>query len=488
MSDIYSPHTDQSAPLLKRVLGPFDLTIFLVAALVNLNSAPVVSSIGPGALLLWAIGFLFFFIPQSIAVLELSARYPNEGGIYNWSKKAFGNYHGFVSGWCYWTNNIFYVPTLLFYIIGFAAFIGGDRTAGFSQNPWIMATAALGLLWLITLINIFGLDVGKWIQNIGVFGTLFTTVLILGIGLLAIRHQGMANRVSSATLFAPLTDVRALVLLSVVCLNYVGVELGPVLGDEIKKPRRTIPRAVIIAGSVTVLLYLLVTFALQVTIPAAEIGVIDGILQGVKRTAAQLGILWIVPPIALLMSLNAAGNTSVWLAGSARIPFVIGLDRYLPAALGKIHRRFFTPYVSLVVQSAASSLFIIISALGSSVTEMYLILLQTTTILQLIPYLYMFAALYKIRFQPQFQGDGRGFFRRNWICAGGAVVGFMVTLGGTIFAFLPSMRVDNLWIFESKLLLGVLGFLLPATFLFRWSHRRIITLHLTPQAIPVTPE
>jgi len=102
------------------------LSVFLIAAIVNLNSVPVVAGMGPGALVFWCLGRLFFFVPQGVAVAELSSRYPQEGGIYNWSKTAFGDFHGFMPGWCYWTNNIFYIPTLLFYIVGFAAFIGGD--------------------------------------------------------------------------------------------------------------------------------------------------------------------------------------------------------------------------------------------------------------------------------------------------------------------------------------------------------------------------
>jgi len=86
------------APRLVRVLGLRDLTLFLIAALLNLNSVPVVAGAGPSALLFWVLGFFLFFLPQGIAVLELSNRYPQEGRIYNWTKTAFGGFHGFISG------------------------------------------------------------------------------------------------------------------------------------------------------------------------------------------------------------------------------------------------------------------------------------------------------------------------------------------------------------------------------------------------------
>ena len=459
-------------PHLSRVLGPNDLSFFLVAALVNLNSVPVIAAIGPAALLFWVLGFLLFFLPQGVAVLELSSRYPQEGGIYNWTKTAFGDFHGFLSGWCYWTNNVFYIPTLLFCIVGFAAYIGGSATAGLATNPLSMSLISLLLLWLITGINVLGLDVGRWVQSVGVIGTLLTTAVILAVGLMTLSTQGAANVISVPSVFSGFSDWRTIALLSVVCLNYVGLELGSVLGDEIREPRKSIPRAVIIAGVTTVTLYLIATFALQLTIPAQDIGVIDGILQGVQRAAASIHLPWIVVPVALLMSLNAAGNTSAWLAGSSRIPFVIGIDRYLPAALGRTHPRYHTPHVALVVQGFASSLFIVISAIGSSVHDMYMILLQTTVILQLIPYLYMFAALIRLRGRTNAAGAEHGFFRNSWSIYVAGVLGFLVTAGALFVAFIPSASVSDVWNFELKTSLGALSFLIPALILFHVKNRK----------------
>ena len=290
---------DNTAPRLRRVLGRTDLTFFLIAALVNLNSIPVVAGAGSIAVALWLLGSLFFLLPQGIAVVELSGRYPEEGGIYRWTKTAFGDFHGFMSGWCYWTNNIFYVPTLLFYMVGFAAFIGGGATARMGQDPFLMAFVSLILLWLITGLNVMGWGIGRWVQAIGASGTVVTTLVLAGIGIFGLRAHG--GSVLSAFSFSQMTlDWRAFSVLSVVCLNYTGLELGSVLGDEIKDPRRSVPRAALIAGLVTVLLYVCSTGALQMTIPAQEIGVIDGILQGVKRAVTDLNVPWLVVPIAIL--------------------------------------------------------------------------------------------------------------------------------------------------------------------------------------------
>ena len=464
---------NNTAPHLIRTLGLRDLSFFLIAALVNLNSVPVVAGSGPTAITLWITGFILFFVPQAIAVLELSHRSPQEGGIYNWNKAAFGEFHGFISGWSYWINNIFYIPTLLFYIIGFLAYIGGDTTSWLSADLLSMIVISLALLWFLTWLNIRGFSVGKWVQNIGATGTFITAATILIIAVITFVNRGASNTISFSSVIPSPSNLSALALLSVVCLNYVGLELGAVIGDEIKDPQRNIPRAVMIAGISTAGLFLVVTTSLLVAIPAEEIGVIEGILQGIEKAAGEIGIAWIVIPMGLLMSMNAAGNTSAWLSGAARIPFVIGIDRYLPPSLGYIHPRHHTPSVALIVQGVASSAVIIMGSIGSSVHDMYLILLQTTVVLQLIPYFYMFIALTRVR---RTYLAAPGYFSGRWITASAGFIGAIMTFFGIAFAFIPSGGIEDTAAYEMKLIFGCIGFLIPGLVFFYHNRKNQHTL------------
>lgn len=461
---------NESQPQLKRILGFRDLSFFLIAALINLNSVPVVASAGPIALVLWLTGFIFFFIPQAVAVLEFSKRSPHEGGIYNWNKAAWGDFHGFISGWAYWVNNIFYVPTLLFYIIGFIAFIGGKTTSSLASNPIFMMSISLGLLWLITYLNIRGFGVGKWVQNLGATGTFLTAGIILVIGIITASSRGAATEISFSVIIPSFGNWQFLSLLSIVCLNYVGLELGSVIADEIKEPDKNIPKAVTAAGVSTIMMFLVVTSSLLIAIPFEEIGIIEGILQGIERAASLAGFGWIVFPVALLMITNAAGNTSAWLSGAARIPFVIGIDRYLPASLGNLHPKYNTPHIALIIQGFASSFVIIIAAIGSSVGDMYLFLLQTTVVLQLIPYVYMFAALLKVR--ETYSGDN-GFFQSKYITMISGILGCAMTMFGIAFAFVPSQAIGSIVLYEIKLVLSCIGFLTPAFVFYRINLRKL---------------
>ena len=460
---------NKQSPQLRRVLGFSDLSFFLIAALVNLNSVPVVAGAGPVALVLWIAGFFLFFIPQAIAVLEFSKRSPHEGGIYIWNKKAWGDFHGFISGWAYWVNNIFYIPTLLFYIIGFILYIGGGKTAVLATNPIFMMSVSLALLWIITYLNIRGFSVGKWIQNLGASGTFIIAGTILTIAVITLINRGASNDISIKAIIPSLGNWQFLSLLSIVMLNYVGLELGSVIADEVKNPDRNIPRAIIVAITSTVLLYVLVTMSLLISMPFKEIGIIEGILQGIEKASTAIGFGWIVFPVAILMIMNAAGNTSAWLSGAARIPFVIGIDKYLPSALGTVHPKHNTPHIALIVQGIASSVVIVIAAIGASVGDMYLFLLQTTVILQLIPYVYMFASLLKIHSTY----DNEGFFKGNKITLIAGFLGGGMSVFGIAFAFVPTESISSIFLYELKLVLSCIGFIVPALIFYYLNYQKV---------------
>jgi amino acid transporter len=333
-----------------------------------------------------------------------------------------------------------------------------------------MMGVSLALLWIITYLNIRGFGVGKWIQNLGASGTFITAISILVIGIITAFTRGAANDISISAIIPSLGNWQFLALLSIVCLNYVGLELGSVISDEIKKPEKNIPRAVMIAGASTVLLFLVVTSSLLIAIPYKEIGIIEGILQGIERAASAVSFGWIVFPMAMLMIMNAAGNTSAWLSGAARIPYVIGIDKYLPSSLGTVHPKYNTPHVALIVQGVASSFVIIIAAIGSTVGDMYMFLLQTTVVLQLIPYVYMFAALIKVRTT---YGNDNAFFKNKIVTLLAGFIGGGMTIFGIAFAFVPTENVSSIFIYEIKLVLSCVGFIVPAIIFYYLNNRKV---------------
>lgn len=444
------------AVAIPRTLGRWDLVLLKIVAIVNINNVPPVAVYGTTSLLLWALAFAVFFIPEAIAVLTLSRKYPGEGGIYLWTRRQFGDAHGFLAGWCYWTNNLFYVPVLLVYMAGIFAFAGGEAHAERLVNePLFVAGVAFGWLALVTVANVRGLVVGKWIQNIGGLGAGLSIALVLAAAVAA-ATAGVAHDL-------PLTtgvSWEMTTSFAVMCNAFVGIELASTMGDEIRNPRRDLPPAIFIAGGVSLLSYLLVTAAVLMLVPIGEMGVIQGVMQAVSAGAAETGLGWIIGPLAVVMGISIGGAASAWFAGSSRIPFVAGLTSALPAALGRVHPRWHSPYVALITCAVLAGCFTAVSLLGSSVAEAYQVLLKSAVVIQLIPFTYLFLGLAKTR-----DAGRAGQF------AGG--VGLAATVVGMFAAFLPTSDVDNVLVFELKMLLGVVGPTAFGWFLFRRTQRRV---------------
>src|SRR5467141_3460956 len=172
------------APRLRRVLGRWDLVLLFVVAVFNLNVVPSIAANGGVTVWLWTISLILFFWPQGIAVIELAHRYPGEGGVYLWAKEVFGDFHGFLSGWCYWTNNMMYVPTVLLYFVGVSVFALGAGHEQLADNKIFALTSCAALLAILVVLNIVGLGVGKWVNNIGGMGTFIAAGLLMGLGLI----------------------------------------------------------------------------------------------------------------------------------------------------------------------------------------------------------------------------------------------------------------------------------------------------------------
>ena len=153
---------------------------------------PPIAANGGVTVWLWIISLLLFFWPQGIAVIELAHRYPGEGGVYLWAKEVFGDFHGFLSGWCYWTNNMLYVPTVMLYFVGVSVYVLGPSHAALADNKSFALWTSVCLLLVLTVLNIVGLGVGKWMNNLGAIGTLIAAAVLVVLGILMCSR--MASR------------------------------------------------------------------------------------------------------------------------------------------------------------------------------------------------------------------------------------------------------------------------------------------------------
>ena len=456
----------ETRPQLKRALGAWDLTFLSVVAIANLNLVPVIAASGPVTVWLWAAALLLFLLPQGITVIELAHRFPAEGGLYVWAKEMFGDFHGFLCGWAYWTTNMFYLPTLLFYMGGILAYGGPKGAADLAENRVFFFLLTVGLLWVTALLNIRGIGVGKWVNNSGGWGTLIGAAVLVMLAAAAIWRHGIALPAGSFAVRE--VDWSTVPAFGVICFGLVGLELGPIMSDEIRDPRRNVPKGVLWGGILAGLVYVSATLAVLLAVPQQEVKVVQGVLQAVDKMTAG-GTRWILPALAVVLAVALAGATSAWLSGSARIIFVSGIDRYLPKVLGKVHPRFATPHIALVAIATLSSLLVSMSFIGATVKEAYVTLLDLSVVLQMISYLYLYATLARVAFSKT-AGDGfYGKARLRFAALGGLAA----TVAGGAVAFVPSRQIDSIWRFELKMVLTTALFMgLGAGLFWYYSRRR----------------
>jgi len=445
-------HTESAQHVrLQQALGVNDLVLLNIAAILGVRWLSTAAQMGPASLVLWLLAVLIFFIPSGLTVMELSSRQPGEGGIYLWAKAAFGEQHGFIAGWTYWVNNLFYFPGLLLFIAGAFLFLGGSEWLGLADNAGYNAAFSLAVLWAVIGINVIGLQRGKWIQNVGAVctGAIFVALAVSGIW--AWAEHGSATTFSAASLSPDIGNFGTLTFFATMTFAFAGLELGPAMGGEIRNPTRSIPRAMLISGLMIAFIYVVGTAVLLIAVPEGEVQVITGIPQALAAIGERIAVPGLAALGGALIVLSTTGGLGAWVSGVARVPYVIGIDRYLPKALGSTHPRWGTPHVALITQGAVVSLLLMAAVTESTIEEAYVMLLDMSIILYFIPFLYMFAALPVLRLKAGGRNEGVRLvpFGRvgPWFFGG---LGFSATLLSVILALIPPEDSPNAALFLLK--------------------------------------
>jgi amino acid transporter len=383
----------------KRVLGFPDLVLFYVVTGISLRWIAAAAAAGPSSIVIWIGAWLCFYLPLALSVLELSSRYPNEGGLYVWSKRAFGDFSGFMSAWTYWTSNLPYFPAVLYFAASNILFMRQTAWAHLSNNATFYIVFSLLTLSAATLMNVVGLDVGKWLHNVGALAMWIPVGIIIVMGLIAWHRYGSATSFTLHSM-TPSTHLNDIIFWSVLTFALGGSETASFMGEEIKNPRRSIPLALLFGGVTVALCYIVGTAAVLLALPSGEVSSLQGLVQAISKTASRVGFPGVLPVAAFLIALSNIGAAGAYLAAVARLPFVAGIDRFLPAAFGALHPRWKTPWVALLTQFGLGVVFIFLGQAGTSVKGAYNVLVSMGVITYFIPYLYLFAAMIKLQREP----------------------------------------------------------------------------------------
>jgi amino acid transporter len=382
-----------------REMGFWDVLLFNIATVLGPRWIAAAGHNGTSSISLWVLAALLFFVPMAMVINELSSRFPEEGGLYVWAKEAFGDFHGFVAGWTYWVYTIFYFPGLLLASSSMSAYVLGGKGAALAQDRTFLLVGSLTLLAVAVIFNLIGLNIGKWLQNAGGISTYVPLLILVMIGGVTWIKQGSVTHFAVANMM-PAWNWDTVNFWSQIAFAFTGLELVSAMSGEIREPRRTLPRALIAAAALIAGMYIIGTFSLLALVPANEIDPKSGVFHAITvgSSALKIGIIGVLA--ALLVTVGNAGGVGSTVAGIARVPFVVGIDRYLPKAFGKIHPKWRTPYVSIIVQALLSALVLLLSQINETTRGAYQTVIDITIILYFIPFLYMFAAAIKLAGRP----------------------------------------------------------------------------------------
>ena len=439
-------------------MGFWDVLLFNIATVLGPRWIAAAGHNGTSSISLWVLAALFFFVPGAFVINELSSRFPDEGGLYVWAKEAFGDFHGFVAGWTYWIYTVFYFPGLLLASASMSAYILVGRGNELSENRSFLLLVSLALLLVAVILNIIGLNIGKWLQNAGGVSTYLPLLMLAGIAALVYSRQGSATHFTWANMM-PTWNLDTVNFWSQIAFAFTGLELVSSMSEEVRDPRRTLPRAVFGAGAMIAFMYIAGTFAVLMLAPAGDLDPKSGVFHAITLGSVTLKVAFLGVLAAILVTVGNAGGVGSTVAGIARVPFVVGIDRYLPKAFGRIHPKWKTPHVSMLVQAGVSGAILLLSQIQTATVQAaYQLLILAAIILYFIPFLYMFAAVIKLAGRADRKSNAKAVLVPGgkpgvWLAGG---CGFLVVLLSIVLSLIPPGEEQNKLAFEVKLVSGTL--------------------------------
>ena len=436
----------------------WDLALYGVAMTLSIRWIAAAAAAGPAALPLWVVAMVGFMGPLVVATAELTTRFSGDGGIYAWTRQSLGPFAGFVCAWLYWTCNLPYFSGVLYFIVNALAAAGGPRTQAVVGDPAVFVAVAFALASAVAGLHLAGLGAGKWLANFGAASSFaLLAVLVIAGATLALRH-------GSATTFdaghwAPPLNADGAALWATMVFAFGGPEALALLRGDVEGGTPQVLRVLAVVGLGLVFAYLIGTLAMMGILAPNEVSRLSGVPDAIRLAFDRLGLAPFAPIALSLLAVSMLGGVSAWFGVAARLPFVVGVDRFLPAAFAYRHPRTGAPVTSIIVQTAAVFALIVLGQAGETVKAAYDFLVSMSVLSYTLPFAFLFAVYLKVQASP-LPTDG-------WSPGGPArarvigAVGLGVTLSAIACTLVPSPdAADKLGAFlklvgSSGVLIGV---------------------------------
>ena len=426
-------------------LGVMTLAIMNVTAVVSLRGLPAEAEYGLSSAFYYLFAAIVFLIPTSFVAAELAAMFQDkQGGVFRWVGEAFGKRIGFLAIWLQWVESTIWYPTVLTFGAVSLAFIGADsaKDMALASNKIYTLIVVLAIYWTATYISLKGLG---WVSKVarigGLVGTIIPAALLIVLAIVYLVSGGKSQMDFGGSFFPDIAKLDNLVLASGIFLFYAGMEMTGIHVKDMENPTKSYPKAVFIGAIMTVLIFVLGTFALGIIIPQKDINLTQSLLVGFDNYLAYIHASWFAPIIAIALAFGVLAGVLTWVSGPSKGIFAVGKAGYLPPFMQKTNEIGVQKNI-LYIQGGLVTFLSLLFVVMPSVQSFYQILSQLTVLLYLIMYLLMFAAAIYLRYNMKsaarpfrIGSSGNGLM---WIVSG---VGFLGSLLAFVLSFIPPAQI-----------------------------------------------
>jgi amino acid transporter len=445
---------------LKRELRLWDLVPMQILLVVGITWAGIAAKQGGTHVAFWIAAIVFLFVPLAGVVGWCAQVWPLEGGVYQWTKFAFGPFAGFMSAWNFGMWALLAVSNVGILTATSLSYSLGPKAAWMANSHSLIVALSVGLFVLILLVNLPGFGIGKWVSHFGTAVTVLVTVLLMAL-LFWHPHTSAAhphvNPQKPFSLAMPALTLFSVNLFSKIAFNSLsGLEQVAVFAGETRNAGRTIMRSAWIAAPIIAVIYILMTGSLLTYLPAASVDLTGPIPQVLAAAFAGGnaggGIDWglmLGRGTILVLAIALVAQYAVIVAETSRLPMVAGWDGMLPKWFTRLDPRWKTPTRSIGLIVLISIGMCLVATAGTGAQEAFQLIVTAGNICYGIYYLMLFAI-------PLVVGSKFGRTPGWWLKLA-AVSGLVVTLLSIGFNLLPIVDVKNVWVFGVKVLCAALG-------------------------------
>lgn len=458
----------------RKKISLISLALLIVAAIDSIRNLPASALFGSQLIFFFILSAIIFLIPTSLVAAELSATFPEKGGVYHWVSRAFGDKWAMVAIWLQWINTMVWYPTILSFIAGTFAYLINPELA---EQKWYLVVCILTVFWSITLVNLRGLHFSARFNSIcGLIGTIFPMIFLIALGLIWVfRGEPLQIKINSETLFPSLTQSTHWVALIAIMASFLGMELSGVHVNEIHEPQKNFPKAVFMASSFILISMVMGSLAIAFVLPEREINLVSGVMQVFTSFFDVFGLRPLVPVLAVLIVVGSIGGITNWLIAPAKGLLHAAEFGFLPPFFTRKNKHGVASRV-LFTQAILVSIFCLLFLLVPSVNAFYWFLTALSTELYMIMYILMFLSALLLHYRyinrpKAFKIPGKNIGMWATCCLG--LFGCLCTISVT---FLPpeTVNIGNPLRYVAMIATGNLLTISPVLFFYWYKRRRYL--------------